>query len=86
MPNKSIYIGVDSTNKSDENGRRSLYLYSKKYYNHGLFIFDLAHMPANVCGTWPLLYFAHWTGNVGNGGELHVTDGNLLSFYSILLT
>lgn len=51
----SVYIGVDNTNVTP-NGRPSVRITSKKSYNHGLFILDLAHMPFG-CGTWP----AFWT-------------------------
>ncbi|KAF4637866.1 hypothetical protein G7Y89_g211 [Cudoniella acicularis] len=57
--NNQAYIGVDYWNQYDPNGvgRPSVRIESKKSYTHGLFVLDLAHMPDNVCGTWP----AFWT-------------------------
>ena len=52
----SVYIGVDNKNIADSGGRQSVRLTSFKGYNHGLVILDLAHMPGNICGTWPALY------------------------------
>jgi hypothetical protein len=44
-------FGVDTTNKCPE-GRPSVRIESKKKYNNGLIVLDLAHMPSG-CGTWP---------------------------------
>ncbi|KAG9233715.1 glycoside hydrolase family 16 protein [Amylocarpus encephaloides] len=57
--NGASYMGVDHTNTytEDQQGRPSVRIESKRFYNHGLFILDLAHMPASICGTWP----AFWT-------------------------
>lgn len=44
-------------------GRASLRLTSQQSWTHGLFILDLAHMPATACGTWP----AFWT--LGSGSS-----------------
>jgi hypothetical protein len=49
-------MGVDSTNIASGSGRASVRVASKKSYNHGLIILDLAHMPGGICGTWPALY------------------------------
>jgi hypothetical protein len=49
-------MGVDSTtylNETMVGGRTSVRIESKKSFNHGLIISDIAHMPASVCGTWP---------------------------------
>lgn len=43
--------GVDTTSILDPNanlGRKSIRLQSVKTYTHGLFILDVAHLPANV--------------------------------------
>ncbi|KAI1003614.1 hypothetical protein K3495_g4594 [Podosphaera aphanis] len=58
---QQAYIGVDSTNTYDVNshGRPSVRLETKKTYQYGLFVLDLAHMPSNTCGSWP----AFWTTN-----------------------
>ena len=53
--NGAVYMGVDHTNVASGSGRASVRLTSKKVYNHGLIILDLAHMPGGVCGTWPAL-------------------------------
>ncbi|RKF56139.1 Endo-1,3-beta-glucanase [Erysiphe neolycopersici] len=59
---QQVYIGVDYENTYDVNGSRgrpSIRLETKKNYQYGLFVFDLAHMPANTCGKWS----AFWTTN-----------------------
>ena len=53
--NGPVYMGVDHTNIASGSGRSSVRLTSKKSYNHGLIILDVAHMPGGVCGTWPAL-------------------------------
>ncbi|KAK0361841.1 hypothetical protein LTR02_016854 [Friedmanniomyces endolithicus] len=48
--------GVDTTQILDPManlGRLSVRLTSVQSWTHGLFILDLAHMPANECGVWP---------------------------------
>jgi len=61
-PAGNVYIGVDHTNpvvSADwPYGRNSVRVESKAQYKHGLFIFDLAHMPKPACGSWPALYVA----------------------------
>jgi hypothetical protein len=49
-------MGVDHTKVASGAGRASVRLTSKKSYNHGLVMLDLAHMPGGTCGTWPALY------------------------------
>lgn len=34
-------------------GRKSVRIESKKNWYQGLFVADIKHMPASVCGTWP---------------------------------
>ncbi|KAJ4294522.1 Para-hydroxybenzoate--polyprenyltransferase, mitochondrial precursor (PHB:polyprenyltransferase) [Kalmusia sp. IMI 367209] len=48
----NVILSVDSKNKAPT-GRASVRLESKKLYNRGLFIMDVAHMPASTCGSWP---------------------------------
>ena len=56
--NASNYMGVDYWNTYETTaGRPSVRIETTKQYQYGLFIADLAHMPASVCGTWP----AFWT-------------------------
>nr|OQO30021.1 hypothetical protein B0A51_01919 [Rachicladosporium sp. CCFEE 5018] len=68
-------------------GRMSLRLQSTRTYKYGLFVLDAAHVPANVCGTWP----AFWM--VGDGiwpstGEIDIIEttnsvpGNLMSLHT----
>ena len=45
------YMGVDSENVTPY-GRNSVRITSKKSYNSGLVIVDIAHMPGGICGTW----------------------------------
>jgi hypothetical protein len=68
----NIYIGVDYRNRSP-GGRKSVRLESNQAWTNGLFILDLAHMPASVCGSWP----AWWTfgPNWPNGGEIDIIEG-----------
>ncbi|KAF9699541.1 hypothetical protein EKO04_002160 [Ascochyta lentis] len=63
--------GVDSTNETPE-GRPSLRLVSKKKYNAGLVVIDVAHMPTG-CGTWPAFWMVgpDWP----NGGEIDILEG-----------
>ena len=54
--NDQVYIGVDYTDVASSSGRESVRITSTASYNLGLFILDLEHMPASICGTWPALY------------------------------
>jgi hypothetical protein len=53
--------GVDMTNKTP-NGRPSIRMESKKSYDSGLIVLDVAHMPFG-CGTWPA-YVVLWIPHV----------------------
>lgn len=65
-----VYIGVDHTDTIfiDKNagtewynqqfGRPSVKLVSTRTYTHGLFVFDVQHMPVG-CGVWPALWTTH---------------------------
>lgn len=82
--------GVDTTGILDPAanlGRKSIRLQSVQTYTHGLFVLDVKHLPANVCGTWP----AFWL--VGTGvwpmtGEMDVIEqtnnqpANIMSLHS----
>lgn len=46
-----VQWGVDTQNKTP-NGRPSVRIHSKKRYDSGLIVLDVAHMPFG-CGTWP---------------------------------
>ncbi|PLB47399.1 hypothetical protein P170DRAFT_413315 [Aspergillus steynii IBT 23096] len=71
----SFYMGVDhKTTLSPEGpGRDSVRIESKKYYDEGLYVIDLQHMPGSICGTWP----AFWS--VGpdwpHDGEIDIIEG-----------
>ncbi|PWY74332.1 hypothetical protein BO70DRAFT_296781, partial [Aspergillus heteromorphus CBS 117.55] len=73
--NGSFYIGVDHTNTISTTGagRESVRIESNKYYDQGLFIIDLAHMPGSACGTWP----AFWStgSNWPDDGEIDIIEG-----------
>ena len=47
----AVSWGVDHTNQTP-NGRPSIRIESKKTYDSGLIVIDVAHMPFG-CGTWP---------------------------------
>jgi hypothetical protein len=51
-------MGVDNTTvlPSGSQGRKSIWITSKKAFLKGLLIADFAHMPGSNCGTWPALY------------------------------
>lgn len=52
------YMGVDHTNKVDGSatfGRSSVRLESKCSFGQGLYVFDMAHLPAQVDGAWPAM-------------------------------
>jgi hypothetical protein len=44
---KTVLSGAAGT------GRNSVRIESKKTWTHGLFVFNLAAMPAQACGVWP---------------------------------
>ena len=70
----SILMEVDNSTvidapNSQERGRSSVRISSKKVYESGLFLFDIEHMPT-ACGAWPALWLVgpDWP----NGGEVDV--------------
>ena len=69
----AVYLGVDHRTGPDgvAGGRPSTRVTSNKAYTRGLFVADIAHMPAG-CGVWP----AFWT--VGPawpaGGEIDIVE------------
>ncbi|RDW79847.1 hypothetical protein BP6252_04485 [Coleophoma cylindrospora] len=76
LPNNQSYFGVDSVTdltNSNARGRASVRLQSNNIYNHGLFIADIAHMPASVCGTWP----AFWTVGLPSSTVVYPTHGEI---------
>jgi hypothetical protein len=72
-----VYLGVDYTNTTTT-GRQSVRVTSKKSYTKGLFIADIAHMPAGAdgtgsCGLWPAFWMfgPDWP----NSGEIDIIEG-----------
>lgn len=71
----SLYMGVDHETilTADGPGRESVRIESNEYYDQGLYVIDIAHMPGSICGTWP----AFWT--VGpdwpDDGEIDIIEG-----------
>ncbi|KAK7521320.1 mixed-linked glucanase precursor [Phyllosticta citriasiana] len=72
IQNGQVYMGVDSTSVTST-GRNSVRIESSAAYTHGLFILDLAHMPASICGSWPAywMYGPNWP----NSGEIDIIEG-----------
>jgi len=72
VSNNVVYIRSDSASVASGSGRGSVRLTSNKVYNHGLFIFDVQHMPTG-CGNWPAL----WTvgPNWPYSGEIDIVEG-----------
>lgn len=54
-------ISADSTTTllgtAGSPGRKSVRIESKKRWTHGLYVFNVAAMPAPVCGVWPACMF-----------------------------
>lgn len=71
----NVYIGVDHNNTATGRGRNSVRIESKKSYQHGLIILDLAHMPGGACGTWPAFWLLSTSAQWPNGGEVDIIEG-----------
>ena len=72
-----VYLGVDYT-KTTTTGRASVRVTSKKSYTKGLFIADIAHMPAGTagsssCGLWPAFWM--FGPNWPSSGEIDILEG-----------
>ncbi|KAL4921366.1 endo-1,3(4)-beta-glucanase xgeA [Aspergillus aurantiobrunneus] len=71
----SLYMGVDyeTVLTADGPGRESVRIESNEYYDQGLYVVDIKHMPGSVCGTWP----AFWTvgPNWPTDGEIDIIEG-----------
>ncbi|KAL2870600.1 putative GPI anchored endo-1,3(4)-beta-glucanase [Aspergillus lucknowensis] len=71
----SLYLGVDydTVLTPDGPGRDSVRIESNEYYDQGLYVIDIQHMPGSVCGTWP----AFWTvgPNWPYDGEIDIIEG-----------
>lgn len=68
----ATYMGVDYNSTSDT-GRQSVRITSKKAYNKGLFLADIAHMPGGICGVWPAFWLVgpNWPAM----GEIDIIEG-----------
>lgn len=75
--NGNVRLNVDSTQKFPRGGqgRPAVRLISSNAYTHGLFVFDVAHMPTG-CGTWP----AYWL--LGNGPDPWPKYGEIGEYHS----
>lgn len=73
VDNGVVRFGADSTEVNPPNGRKSTRLTSNKAFTRGLFIADIAHMPSNVCGSWPALWSfgPDWP----YSGEIDIVEG-----------
>ncbi|KAL4882701.1 concanavalin A-like lectin/glucanase domain-containing protein [Aspergillus karnatakaensis] len=71
----SLYLGVDydSVLTADGPGRESVRIESNEYFDQGLYVVDIQHMPGSICGTWP----AFWTvgPNWPYDGEIDIIEG-----------
>ncbi|KAK4250826.1 glycoside hydrolase [Corynascus novoguineensis] len=72
-----VYLGVDY-NRTTMTGRASVRVTSKKAYTRGLFVADIAHMPAGAagsssCGLWPAFWMfgPDWP----SSGEIDIIEG-----------
>ncbi|KAK4906824.1 hypothetical protein LTR66_017686 [Elasticomyces elasticus] len=74
----SAYMGVDSSSILDPTkgpGRASVRLQSKNSWTKGLFVLDVPHMPASVCGTWPAFWTLSTLTPWPNYGEIDILEG-----------
>jgi len=67
-----VIMAADSKSVASGRGRNSIRITSNDAWNSGLFILDLAHMPAG-CGTWPAWWMVgpNWP----NSGEIDIIEG-----------
>ncbi|KAK5167026.1 uncharacterized protein LTR77_007755 [Saxophila tyrrhenica] len=76
VTNTSATWGVDTTQIFDPTsplGRPSIRITTLESWTHGLFIADLAHVPANQCGTWPA-FWALGSGMWPESGEIDIIE------------
>lgn len=69
----AVYLGVDYNTQGPTNGRQSTRVQSRKTFTKGLFVADLAHMPASTCGLWPAFWM--FGPNWPMGGEIDIIEG-----------
>jgi hypothetical protein len=86
----NVRLGVDTCDTLDSTatGRDSIRIESIDEYDEGLFIFDMAHLPASVHGVWPAIWtynedwptkgdidiYENWNGVDFNRQTLHTAD------------
>jgi len=72
--NGAVYIGCDMSTvvATKVRGRQAVRISTQQTWNKGLFIMDLAHMPAG-CATWPAWWLVgpNWP----NNGEIDIIEG-----------
>jgi len=73
VQNGQAFIKSDSSAIASGSGRGSVRLTSQKTYTHGLFIFDVQHMPWGM-GTWPAIWTTRGNGWPA-GGEIDIVEG-----------
>jgi len=73
VQNSQAWIKCDDTTNAQGSGRGSVRLSSKNRYTHGLFIFDIQHMPTGM-GTWPAVWTTRGDGWPA-GGEIDIIEG-----------
>ncbi|KAL2813482.1 concanavalin A-like lectin/glucanase domain-containing protein [Aspergillus cavernicola] len=71
----SLYLGVDydTVLTADGPGRDSVRIESNEYFDQGLYVFDIQHMPGSICGTWPAFWAVgpEWPYD----GEIDIIEG-----------
>ncbi|KAF9891629.1 hypothetical protein FE257_003640 [Aspergillus nanangensis] len=74
-PSGSLYMGVDheTTLSPTGPGRESVRIETKRFYDEGLYVVDIKHMPGSICGTWPAFWSVgpSWPGD----GEIDIIEG-----------
>jgi hypothetical protein len=68
-----VFMGVDTKTMNPPRGRKSVRVTSKKAFNRGLFVADIAHMPGSICGVWPAFWM--FGPNWPAGGEIDILEG-----------
>ena len=68
-----VYLGVDTSPNPASGNRGAIRLESKKFYKHGLFAADIAHMPGGTCASWPAFWMVgkKWP----EDGEIDILEG-----------
>ena len=73
----SVYMGSAPSGVNNTGRRQSIRLEGKKFFDRGLFVIDLDHMP-NGCGVWPAFWLSD-DRNWPHGGEIDIVEGE--NFY-----